>query len=380
MASRRQWHLSVVSALAAAALLAACGGGDSGPTITRVVSFGDSYSDLGAYTVATQIPLGQAPGVPPFFGGRFTTNTYTGYSAASNTNTATIWVEWVATRLGVAITPAEVGFGAQSVKCPVAATTPALAGSCTAYGQGGALVTDPNGINRAQGFLTVPLVTQVANHLGRFGSFTSSDVVFVFGGANHLLTNFTAVSQGLPPATALANMRTAGTELAALVKNQIVARGATRVAVMNLPDIAPMPSFNQLPAANTALLGQMAIEFNTALTTGLAGVDIRIIDMQALFSDILRSPSKYGFTNVTTAACDPAKMSPATGGSSMFCNASPASAFVAPIPNLNSIRTGASASTWLFADGVHPTTGGHKAIADYVINQLKEFDWIPFNQ
>ena len=121
MATRRQWHLSAISAIVGAALLAACGGGDSGPTTTRVVVFGDSLSDMGAYTPATQIPLGQAAGVPPFFGGKFTTNTHTGYTAASNTSTSNTWGEWVAARLGIAITPHEVGFGPQSVKCPAAA-------------------------------------------------------------------------------------------------------------------------------------------------------------------------------------------------------------------------------------------------------------------
>ena len=85
MASRRQWHLSALSAIAGAALLAACGGGDAEPATTRVVSFGDSLSDLGAYTGATS--LTPTPGAAPFFGGRFTTNPHTGYTAASNSNT-----------------------------------------------------------------------------------------------------------------------------------------------------------------------------------------------------------------------------------------------------------------------------------------------------
>lgn len=48
------------------------------------------------------------------------------------------------------------------------------------------------------------------------------------------------------------------------------------------------------------------------------------------------------------------------------------------MPNLNTLRTNANA-TWLYADGAHPTTGGHKALADYVIGQIKEFGWIPSN-
>ena len=53
----------------------------------------------------------------------------------------------MATSLGLLVTPAEVGFNGQSVKCPAAANpNPVIAHSCTAYGQGAARVTDPNGI------------------------------------------------------------------------------------------------------------------------------------------------------------------------------------------------------------------------------------------
>jgi phospholipase/lecithinase/hemolysin len=181
----------------------------------------------------------------------------------------------------------------------------------------------------------------------------------------------------LPEATAIANIQTAATELAALVKNQIVAKGATRVAVMLVPDIASMPAYNQLPAENTAILAKLATAFNTTITAALAGVDVRYIDTQALFIDVRANPSKYGLTNITAAACDPAKIAAVTGGritdgSAVFCNAAAGQPF-------NTMKAGASASTWLYADGVHPTTGGHKVIADYVISQIKEFGWVPPN-
>ena len=49
-------------------------------------------------------------------------------STASTTNSATgtVWVENLATSLGLLVTPAEVGFAGSSVKCPAAAN-PALA-------------------------------------------------------------------------------------------------------------------------------------------------------------------------------------------------------------------------------------------------------------
>jgi outer membrane lipase/esterase len=403
--TRRRWH---VSALAAAALIVAgCGGGSNStdsPLASRVVVFGDSLSDLGAYTPATQIPLGQAAGSPPFFGGKFTTNTHTGYSAASNTNNANIWVELIAARLGVAITPALVGFGPAvnpvtglpgRRACPVAATIPSLAGSCTGYAQGGSRVTSPAGIGNPNGNgingtspapMTVPMVTQVADHLAAFTSFGGDDIVFVFGGNNDVFVQFGLVGAGaIAPEDAGAALQTAATELATLVKSEIIAKGAKRVAVMTLPDSSNTPAFSGLPAENKAFLSSLSAAFNTALLAGLDGSGARIIDARALNTAVLASPSSFGLTNTTTPACNATIISGVTGGritdgSSLFCNAAPAALFTAAgVPSLNAITPGASASTYLFADGVHPTTGGHKIFADQVLVKLKDFGWVPDN-
>lgn len=376
MTTRRQWHLYALSAVVSAALLAACGGGGSDQELSvgKVVSFGDSLSDLGTYAPASS--LAGAAGTPPFFAGRFTTNTHTGYTAASNSNTATNWLEWIASRVGVPITQAAIGFATTNIPCPAAAT-PALARSCTGYGQGGARVTDPNGIGKSSGALTVPVVTQVANHLARFASFASNDLVFVWAGNNDIFIQFGSVALGVPPATAVANAKTAATELSVLIKDQILANGARRVAVLNLPDFSSLPGFASQPAENRALLTQMTAEFNASLVEGLAGTSVRVIDARALFNAVLAKPAAYGFVNVTTPACDPAKIQAVTGGritdgSSLFCNAAAGQPF-------NTMKTGASTTTWAFADGVHPTPGGHKVVADTVISQLKEFGWIPPN-
>jgi phospholipase/lecithinase/hemolysin len=388
--TRRQWHLATLAA-AAALVAAGCGGGDSGQTLDvgKVIAFGDSLSDLGAYTPATQIPLGQPAGVAPFFGGKFTTNTHTGYTAASNSSTSNIWVEVVAARLGVAITAHEVGFGPQTVKC-LAAATPALANSCTGYAQGGARVSNPAGIGNPNGNgivgtspapMTRPVTTQVANHLARFSGFASNDIVFVWAGSNDGLAMLGAVGAGqVTPAAAVANLQAAGTELATLIKDQIAAKGATRIAVLKGFDPVLYPNVAALPAGSQALASQMNTEFNAKLSAGLAGVPgVAMIETSELFADLVANPGKYGITNVTNVACDPAKMAPVTGGSALFCNAAPASAFLAPVPILNSIRTGASASTWLWADGFHPTTGGHRVIADFMFGKIKEFGWVPNN-
>jgi outer membrane lipase/esterase len=403
MTTRRRWHFS---ALAAAALIVAgCGGGDNtdSPLTTRVVAFGDSLTDIGAYTPATQIPLGQAAGVAPFFGGKFTTNTHTGYTATSNTSTANIWVEWIAARVGVALTPAQVGFGPVQNRrnCPAAATNPALASSCTGYAQGGARVSNPAGIGNPNGNgingtspapMTIPMTEQVAAHLTAFTSFGKDDIVFVFGGNNDVFIQFGAVGQGLPTETALANLDTAATELVALVKDQIIANGGKRVAVMTLPDSSLTPFGSSLGPAGVeaadnarALLSAMSAQFNTTLLAGLQGSGAQVIDARALNGAVRASPASFGLTNITTPACNATIISGVTSGrvtdgSSLFCNAASASVFAAAgIPSLNGITPGVDQTKYLFADSVHPTTAGHRIFADQVFAKLKEFGWVPEN-
>jgi phospholipase/lecithinase/hemolysin len=351
-----------------------------------VVSFGDSLSDLGTYTPATSVT---GDGKPPYIGGKFTTNT----------DTATIWIQNVATTLGVLVTPAEVGFAGVSAKCPAAAN-PALADTCTGYGQGGARVTNPDGVGHSGGALTVPVVTQIQNHLARFGSFKSTDLVVVFAGSNDVFAQFEAftiraaqiqdqaqkgqltadqANQALFKAQsdAQAGMQTAALQLADYVKTQILAKGGKYVAVLELIDIADTPFGNSDPVALSGLkpvLTTLSQTFNLWLRDALTGQPVQLVDTYSLFKDIYANPATYGIVNNTVPACDAAKISAITGGamatgSSLFCNATPGSP-------LNGLRVGASDTTWFFADSVHPTIGGHKVFSDVFTSQLKAFGWI----
>jgi phospholipase/lecithinase/hemolysin len=377
--------------------LAGCGGGDNdtpstgAPTtpgaFTAVVSFGDSLSDVGTYTPATSLA---GTGTAPYFGGRFTTN------GAG----ATTWVENLATSLGIALTPAEVGFDGKSVKCPAAGLDPSLAGSCTAYGQGGARVTNPFGIGHnadGSGALTVPVVTQMANHLARFTSFKNSDLVLVYAGNNDVFIDLAiyafvddllqgevaagtvtpadaAVQLAAMKAAVEADVTTAATALASAVKTMILAKGGRYVAVMTLADIADTPFGNAQPPAWRAELTNLSVIFNAALRSGLKDAPVQIIDSFALSKEVYADPAKFGFVNHTTPACDIAKISAITGGavddgSSLFCNGTPGVPY-------NGLTAGADTITWQFADDVHPTTGGHRVIAAAITTQLRSFGWI----
>lgn len=381
-----------------AALLTACGGSDpdvpgsgepeGAPTskgsFTAVVSFGDSLSDAGAYAPATSLT---GNGAAPYFGGKFT----------ANSATATVWVENLAATLGLLTTPAEVGFGGQSVKCPVALSAPALAGTCTAYGQGGSRVTDPNGIGKTTGALTVPMKAQIANHLARFSTFKASDLIIVWGGNNDAFVQFGAFSAvatqiqadaaagKLTPdqanlalfqaqSNAQAAMKLAAQELAGYVRTEILAKGGKYVAVFNLPDSALTPFGSTLPATAKPVLSALVDTFNLWLKDALTGMPVRLMDQNVAGKDVYANPGKYGIVNNTVPTCDAAKIQlitrgAVTDGSSLFCNSTPGVPY-------NGIRTGADVNTWQFADGVHPTPGGHKIISTYVVQQLKAYGWL----
>jgi phospholipase/lecithinase/hemolysin len=243
----------------------------------------------------------------------------------------------------------------------------------------------------------VPVVTQIANHLARFGRFKSSDLILVYAGNNDVFIQFdtfatTAVqaqaaaaagsltaaqaNQAIATAQAAAEqaMRTAAKELADAVRTQILGKGGRYVAVMNLSDIGDTPFGSSLPPTLHAELTVLSQTFNTALTTGLAGQPVRMIDTYALSKSVYQNPTANGFVNNTVPACDPAAISvitsgAVTDGSSLFCNATPGAPY-------NGLRVGADPQTWQFADDVHPTTHGHKVIGDAFVKQPQSFNWI----
>jgi outer membrane lipase/esterase len=126
----KKLHRSWV-AVAAAALLVACSGGGEGDQSPRVsygklVTFGDSLSDVGTYGVGI---------VASFGGGKYTIN---GNELSLN------WTELLAKTIDVAdLCPAQTGLNsAVELGGPIPTQN---FDSCYSYAQGGARVTDPIG-------------------------------------------------------------------------------------------------------------------------------------------------------------------------------------------------------------------------------------------
>ena len=220
---------SFALAMMAGAILAACGGGDSGKPqpggqVNKVqfasqVSFGDSLSDLGTYNVGAVKALG---------GGKYTIN---GDNTAVNaTFTGKNWSELMAAQFGLpAPCPAQTGLDGDASKgfsVPVVNHA-----ECFSYAQGGARVTNPVGAGHkltgsALGALTVPVVTQVKNHLAKTGGkFKGDEIVFVMAGGNDVLVNLGQLSAGATAAGNAAGQQAFAASLAAQL-----AAGATHPA------------------------------------------------------------------------------------------------------------------------------------------------------
>lgn len=351
--------------LAAALVLASCGGGDAGDqqprvTFSSLVSFGDSLSDLGTYNVGTIAGLGAGTGGA----GRWTVNSAAG---------GDMWTERLAAVLGVPKPcPAETGL-LPNMPGIVGAPVTAKPG-CFSYAQGSARVQSPLGPSSAAlqaagqvtlGFMAKPVQNQMAAHLAAVGgSYTGNELVVVMAGANDVFMEL-ALTAPSNPTQAVTNVATAGAALGQLIKSQVVAKGAKRVLVLNLPDVAGTPFARSLDTATRGLIDTMVQQFNAQLASQLAGVpEVRLGDAYTTSKDQVANPAAYGLSNVTGVACGPNALSdpPTANGTALVCNAS------------NKIS--ADVSRYQFADDVHPTPYGHQLLSQFAARELAQAGWL----
>lgn len=378
-------HFKTLALSLGAALLVAGCGGNKGVDFSSMVSFGDSLSDVGTYKVGTVAQLG---------GGLYTVNGISGAIGAEPTPSKN-WTELIAARIGQAAPcPAQTGLdGDASQGFAVAVVNH---NNCRNYAQGGARVTHPvgpgnkllGGGNAILGQLTVPVVTQISNHLAIVGgSFSGQELVTVAAGANDIFINLGTIAPtiaflmtpgggglDLQTATTTASnaavtaMGTAGAELAGYVKTQILGKGARYVIVANVPDVSKTPFAYAQDAPTQNLINLMVTTFNTQLQNGLSGANVRIVDVYADSRIQAANPALYGLSNVTSPACNLTSPSPNALGSSLVCTVATASAASNVIPG--------DTSRYLFADSVHPSPYGYKLFADLVGTELSRADWL----
>jgi outer membrane lipase/esterase len=270
------------------------------------VVFGDSLSDDGNISIAS--------GYPSIM--KFTTNP------------GPIVDEDLASRYGLTLAPSLLG------------------GTDYAWGGAGILNNDPG---TPAG---VPLIsTQIEGYLAANPKLNPHTLYSVLGGANDIFYAATLAALGAETSTQAGTaVETAAQEEVTLI-GALKAAGAHYILVYNLPDIGITPLAASEGPAGEAAFTALSQGFNTILNSGLGviGGNIVPVNLFSLIHEVAASPQTYGFTNATTPAC--------TTASSLNCT--PAT-LVAPN----------AASTYLFADSVHPTTALDALIAQYVEAEL----------
>jgi outer membrane lipase/esterase len=299
----------LAGAIVAALLFSASASAATHP-FSQVVVFGDSLSDNG------NISLASAPGIQPPL--RFTTNP--GTTTAEN----------VASGLGFTLAPSAAGG--------------------TDYAWGGA-----GFVNNVAAVPTIP--QQLQMYLGSTGGKADPNALYqVWGGANDIFYLSAALTD--PNAIAAGTVTAAQTELGVLAG--LKAAGAKYVLVYNLPDLGKTPSAAAGGPAAQAGASQLAIIYNGVLNSGLAqlsnsGLNVIPANAFGLLNEVIANPSAYGFSNVTAPACG-------AGASSVQCG--PAGS------GLPYSYAAGTDKTYLFADGVHPTTAAHALFGQYVMSVI----------
>lgn len=386
---RFKLHL-LSAAVAAAALLAGCGGGgsDAGPrvAINRVVVAGDSLADAGT------------------FGFKFTVQ-----KASDPANGYPVFPQLVAQNFGVAT---ECNFFTFNGTTFVRNTT----AGCTDFAIGAGRIQNPDNQGGNAGPQSIPL--QLATAAQVVGTYSASDLVLVDGGGNDsgdLLTAFLGAASGPAgqaaytaflahqlDATTIATtlpQQNGAVTLAVLYMRKLadtyynafkvnaLDKGATHVAVLDVPDISLTPRIQaalaQVAAANgggangaaaaanvQTVLRTWTDAFNAQLRQDV-GTDARVavVPFDADFTEEINNAATFGLSNVTTPAC-------AVVGVTAFGDPTPCTdAALDAHPPAAGLGAGWW-TTFAFSDGFHPTPFGHQLLAASVNRALARAGWL----
>lgn len=165
---------------------------------------------------------------------------------------------------------------------------------------------------------------QITHYLATNPKIDDKTLFVVWAGANDVLN-----------ATSTSEIVTAGINQATDVE-RLIAAGATQLIVPNLPPLGAIPRLNTTPYSGPVT--QLSVLYNDTLASGLktvrdsnTGKHLRIypMDVFGLFNNIIAKPSAYGLTDVTDSS------------------------------QLHTVNP----DTYLFWDGLHPTTHGHNIVA-----------------
>ena len=372
----------LAAALSTAGLLVACGGGggaDITPKakVTSVKVMGDSLSDSGTFGFKFTVQGNDTDGKP--------------YQ---------VWPERIAGLYNTSLCPHYIAGSADLVPVTV---KPA----CTNYAIGGGMI-NPQG---AAANTPLSIVNQIKD-AGAAGV-TGDDLILIDGGANDaaaLITAFLTAKaapstggpalmtflgskidsatlqtlagqgdQGLIQAGGL-YMQLLAKGLAASIQSELLAKGAVRVALLNIPAITMTPKFTavlkqieqqqgaQAAADSAKLFDGWVQAFNSTLQTAVGGESrIAYVDFYTEFKGQIANPAQYSFTNATVPVCSVIGIDDAI----QTCTADKLTA---------AIPKGETSPDWwksyIFANSFHPTPYGYQQMSQLVSRSLARAGWL----
>jgi outer membrane lipase/esterase len=301
-------------ATATALVVAACGSGtiESQLQPSRIVAFGDGFSDLG-----------QA-------GSRYTVN-----DATTN-----VWVHQVAAHFGLGLTAASAGG--------------------TSFATGNARInTRPD----AAGNSATPTVTEQVNQFLAANAIGANDLLVINGGIGDIVAEMVKVDSGAQTSDQMiATVKQAGRDLGAQVRRLVQAGGA-HVVVVGTYDLGKSPWATATGQA--ALLSDASGRFNDQLLLSIVdlGANVLYVDAALLFNLMVASPSSYDLTNATTLVCTSVDPGPGIGtGAGQVDSA---------LCNTSTLVAGADYTRFLFADRIYPTPQGHRKFGDFAFERIR---------
>ncbi len=402
----KQWNLAkrtTLTAIAAgcAVFLAGCGGASDGADTTpKTIApafkvFGDSLMDSGS------------------FGNKVT------IQSSDPTTSFMVFPELVAANMGVGKLCSFFNYSTTTATSTTA--TFSTQSTCTNYAVAGSRVNNLTNSTSPSNSSPLSILYQIATAAP---TLAATDVVMVDGGGNDMadligtylragtatgVSNYSNLLGTLLPAATVSTLlgttptttsmataaaayaQAAAQALAASVRTHIVAKGVTKVVVVNVPDVTTTPRFAAILAqveatsgtakrdATQAAARSWLLAYNTALAQGLAGTNVQLFDLYAEGTRVTNNPAQYNLTNVTTPACPKV-----TGGTDSLGTATlnlPATVAACNTANLSAnIPVGETSANWWqsygYADNFHPTPALHKLIGQAINIQLAKAGWL----
>ncbi len=301
--------MSYLGKLVVVAILTGLTAGASAHNYSGLYIFGDSLSDSGNIALA----IGTDPDQIITDNGYIPSKPY----ASGQFTDGDVWVTAFANAIGL-----------------VPFAQPALAGGGN-FAFGGARANTDNQD------LPPSLIAQGGLFLQSTGGIAPHDALYVLqSGGNDARDALAAIASGADAAAVIDTTAVTYAQSIDVLVDQLQTAGAERIVVWNVPNIGLTPAIISQGLLASSLGTQIAAAMNNALSDRLADENgVTIFDDFSLVTNAVMNPADYGLANVTDAcgavlACDP--------------------------------------STYLFWDGLHPTSIGHALLAQQMIQTIPE--------